>query len=70
MVSSASGHQADAAEEIDRLKAHVEAQGAVLPARLAALVAGVELPCSGFNVETNTICSKSNAARTRGSDLI
>jgi uncharacterized protein (TIGR00255 family) len=52
--------KADLREEIDRLKAHVEA--ARLDRRRGAAGRRLDFLAQEFNRETNTICSKSNAA--------
>ncbi|MCY0094494.1 YicC/YloC family endoribonuclease [Hoeflea ulvae] len=53
--------KADLREEIDRLKAHVEAARALLSGDSAA-GRRLDFLAQEFNRETNTICSKSNAA--------
>ena len=53
--------KADLREEIDRLKAHVEAARALLSGKAAA-GRRLDFLAQEFNRETNTICSKSNAA--------
>lgn len=53
--------KADLREEIDRLKAHVEAARALLGSDGAA-GRRLDFLAQEFNRETNTICSKSNAA--------
>lgn len=53
--------KADLREEIDRLKAHVEAARALLSGEGAA-GRRLDFLAQEFNRETNTICSKSNAA--------
>ncbi|MGJ8570567.1 MAG: YicC/YloC family endoribonuclease [Hoeflea sp.] len=51
----------DLREEIDRLKAHVEAARALIAGEAAA-GRRLDFLAQEFNRETNTICSKSNAA--------
>ena len=53
--------KADVREEIDRLKAHVEAARALL-ATSGGAGRRLDFLAQEFNRETNTICSKSNAA--------
>jgi uncharacterized protein (TIGR00255 family) len=53
--------KADLREEIDRLKAHVEAARALIAGEAAA-GRRLDFLAQEFNRETNTICSKSNAA--------
>jgi uncharacterized protein (TIGR00255 family) len=53
--------KADLREEIDRLKAHVEAARALIVGDAAA-GRRLDFLAQEFNRETNTICSKSNAA--------
>ena len=53
--------KADLREEIDRLKAHVEAARALIGGEAAA-GRRLDFLAQEFNRETNTICSKSNAA--------
>lgn len=53
--------KADLREEIDRLKAHVEAARALINGETAA-GRRLDFLAQEFNRETNTICSKSNAA--------
>lgn len=53
--------KADLREEIDRLKAHVEAARALISGEAAA-GRRLDFLAQEFNRETNTICSKSNAA--------
>ncbi|MCY0146394.1 YicC family protein [Hoeflea sp. G2-23] len=53
--------KADLREEIDRLKAHVEAARALL-ATSGGAGRRLDFLAQEFNRETNTICSKSNAA--------
>jgi len=53
--------KADLREEIDRLKAHVEAARALINGKTAA-GRRLDFLAQEFNRETNTICSKSNAA--------
>lgn len=53
--------KADLREEIDRLKAHVEAARALIDGEAAA-GRRLDFLAQEFNRETNTICSKSNAA--------
>jgi len=53
--------KADLREEIDRLKAHVDAARALLTGEAAA-GRRLDFLAQEFNRETNTICSKSNAA--------
>ncbi|MEM5494055.1 YicC/YloC family endoribonuclease [Hoeflea sp. AS16] len=53
--------KADLREEIDRLKAHVDAAKALIGGE-AAVGRRLDFLAQEFNRETNTICSKSNAA--------
>ncbi|MEM5473386.1 YicC/YloC family endoribonuclease [Hoeflea sp. AS60] len=53
--------KADLREEIDRLKAHVDAAQALISGEAAA-GRRLDFLAQEFNRETNTICSKSNAA--------
>lgn len=53
--------KADVREEIDRLKAHVDAARALVQGEAAA-GRRLDFLAQEFNRETNTICSKSNAA--------
>jgi len=53
--------KADLREEIDRLKAHVDAARALIDGQAAA-GRRLDFLAQEFNRETNTICSKSNAA--------
>lgn len=61
MEAALLANKADLREEIDRLKAHVEAARALLASDGGA-GRRLDFLAQEFNRETNTICSKSNAA--------
>ncbi|TIP80102.1 MAG: YicC family protein, partial [Mesorhizobium sp.] len=60
--------KADIREEIDRLKTHV-ASGRVLLAGGGAIGRKLDFLAQEFNRESNTLCSKSNAAAVTATGL-